>query len=102
MATVLQTTCRGVIAGRGRSWRARHAGVGRLRYVPAMVIYMLSKGNSGWVLYDDEGRIAELPADRDAMLEAATVMRRNGDPVAGWWSAVLDAKVPTFRFTPKL
>lgn len=32
---------------------------------------MLSKGNSGWVLYDDEGRIAELAADRDAMLEAA-------------------------------
>jgi hypothetical protein len=66
-----------------------------------MVTYMLSKGNSGWVLYDDEGRITELTADRDAMLEAATVMRRNGDPVAGWWSAVLDAKVPTFRFTPK-
>ena len=76
-------------------------GVGRPRYVPKVVTYMLSKGDSGWVLYDDEGRTAVLPGEGEAMLEAATVMRENGDPVAGWWSAILDAKVPTYRFTPK-
>lgn len=75
--------------------------VGRPRYVPAMVTYMLSEGATGWVLYDDEGRTAVLPGDGEPMLEAAAVMRENGDPVAGWWSAVLDAAVPTYRFTPK-
>lgn len=63
---------------------------------------MLSEGDSGCVLYDDdEGRIAVLTGDGEAMLEAAKVMRENGDPVAGWWSAILDAEVPTYRFTPK-
>ena len=62
---------------------------------------MLSKGDSGWVLYDDEGRVTVLGGESDAMLEAATVMRENGDPVAGWWGAILDAEVPTYRFTPK-
>ncbi|GLC05148.1 MULTISPECIES: hypothetical protein [Mycobacteriaceae] len=66
-----------------------------------MVTYMLSEGDSGWVLYDDEGRITVLTGDGEAMLEAAKVMRENGDPVAGWWSAILDAAVPTYRFTPK-
>jgi len=56
---------------------------------------MLSEGDSGWVLYDDEGRITVLTGDGEAMLEAAKVMRENGDPVAGWWSAILDAEVPT-------
>lgn len=62
---------------------------------------MLSKGDSGWVLYDDEGRTAVLPGEDEAMLEAATVMRENADPVAGWWNAIVAAGVPTFRFTPK-
>lgn len=62
---------------------------------------MLSKGDSGWVLCDDEGRIAVLTGDGDTMLEAAKVMRENDDPVAGWWSAILDAEVPTYRFTPE-
>lgn len=62
---------------------------------------MLSEDDSGWVLYDDEGRITVLTGDGEAMLEAANVMRENGDPAAGWWSAILDAEVPTYRFTPK-
>lgn len=50
---------------------------------------------------NDEGRITVLTGDGEAMLEAAKVMRENGDPVAGWWSAILDAEVPTYRFTLK-
>ncbi len=67
-----------------------------------MVTYMLSEGATGWVLYDDEGRTAVLPGDGEPMLEAAAVMRENGDPEAeGWWSDVFDAEEPTYRLTPE-
>ncbi|MGB5111637.1 MAG: hypothetical protein WBO08_08520 [Mycobacterium sp.] len=66
-----------------------------------MVTYMLSQGDAGWVLYDDEGRVSVLAGTGEPMLEAANVMRENGDPIAGWWSAVLDADVPAYWFRPR-
>lgn len=43
-----------------------------------------------------------LTGDGEAMLEAAKVMRENGDPVA--WLVERDSRrrgAPTYRFTPK-
>jgi hypothetical protein len=55
-----------------------------------------------WVLYDDEGRTALVPGDLNtALLDAAKVMRENGDPGHGGWTAVPDTEVQTLRFLPK-
>ncbi|MGB5113448.1 MAG: hypothetical protein WBO08_18240 [Mycobacterium sp.] len=67
-----------------------------------MVTYMLSESTEGWVLYDDEGRTAVLPGDLNSvLLDAAKVMRENGDPVHGGWTAVPDTEVQTLRFLPR-
>ncbi|OHU23651.1 hypothetical protein BKG77_08470 [Mycobacteroides chelonae] len=67
-----------------------------------MVTYMLSEGSNGWVLYDDVGRITVLGDDLNAvLLDAAEVMRTNGDPVHGGWTVVPDAEVRTLRFLPR-
>ncbi len=48
-----------------------------------MVTYMLSQGDAGWVLCDDEGRVSVLAGTGEAMLGADNVMRENGDPISG-------------------
>lgn len=66
-----------------------------------MVIYMLSETPEGWVVYDDEGRTALLAVNlNSALLEAAKMMRDNGDPVQGGWALVDNEEVMTLRFTP--
>lgn len=76
--------------------------VGPPRYLPAMVTYMLSDSTEGWVLYDDEGRIALLRGDLNTvLLGAAKVMRKNGDPVHGGWAALPNNEVQTLRFLPR-
>ena len=66
-----------------------------------MVIYMLSETPEGWVVYDDEGRTALLAVNlNSALLEAAKMMRDNGDPVQGGWARVDNEEVMTLRFTP--
>lgn len=63
--------------------------------------YLLSVTPEGWVLYDDEGRTALLAANLNtALLDAAKVMRDNGDPVQGGWALVDKEEVMTLRFTP--
>ncbi len=64
-----------------------------------MVTYMLSNSAEGWVLCDDEVRTALLTGNLNTvLLEAAKVMRENGDPIAGGWTAVPDTEVQTLRF----
>jgi hypothetical protein len=64
------------------------------------VTYMLSETAEGWVLYDDEGRTAVLADNLNfALLDAAKVMRDNGDPVQGGWALVSNEDVMTLRFT---
>lgn len=66
-----------------------------------VVTYLLSETAEGWVLYDDEGRTAVLTANLDsALLDAAKVMRDNGDPVQGGWALVSNEEVMALRFTP--
>lgn len=66
-----------------------------------MVIYMLSETSEGWVLYDDEGRTKVLAVNlNSALLDAAKVMRDNGDPVQGNWALVSNEEFMTLRFTP--
>ncbi len=66
-----------------------------------MVTYLLSAAPEGWVLYDDEGRTALLAASLNtALLDAAEVMRDNGDPVQGGWALVSNEEAMTLRFTP--
>lgn len=66
----------------------------------SVVTYMLSESAGGWVLYDDEGRTAVLTANlNSALLDAAKVMRDNGDPVQGGWARVSNEDVVTLRFT---
>lgn len=63
---------------------------------------MLSESTEGWVLYDDEGRTALLGGDLSTVLcDAANVMRENGDPVHGGWTAVPHTEVQTLRFLPR-
>lgn len=65
-----------------------------------VVTYILSETAEGWVLYDDEGRTAVLTANlNSALLDAAKVMRDNGDPVQGGWALVSNEEVMTLRFT---
>ncbi|RIT62080.1 hypothetical protein D2E95_04630 [Mycobacteroides abscessus] len=67
-----------------------------------MVTYMLSDSTEGWVLYDDEGRIALLRGDLNTvLLDAAKVMRKNGDPVHGGWVTLPNNEVQTLRFLPR-
>ena len=67
-----------------------------------MVTYMLSESAGGWVLYDDEGRTALLPGDLNTvLLDAAEVMRENGDPVLGGWTVVPETEVQTLRLLPR-
>ena len=66
-----------------------------------MVTYMLSETDEGWVLYDDEGRTQVLTDNlNSALLDAARLMRDNGDPVQGGWALVSNEDVMTLRFTP--
>lgn len=66
-----------------------------------MVTYLLRETPEGWALYDDEGRTVLLSANLNAaLLDAATVMRDNGDPVKGGWAIVDTEEVMTLRFTP--
>lgn len=67
-----------------------------------MMTYLLSESSEGWVRYDDEGRTALLRADLNTvLLGAAKVMRENGDPVSGGWTAVPDREVQALRFLPR-
>lgn len=67
-----------------------------------MVTYMLSESAEGWVLYDDEGRTAVMHGSLNTvLLDAARVMRGNGDPVQGGWTVVPDTEVQTLRFLPR-
>jgi len=62
---------------------------------------MLSETDEGWVLYDDEGRTQVLTDNlNSALLDAARLMRDNGDPVQGGWALVSNEDVMTLRFTP--
>lgn len=64
--------------------------------------YLLSESTEGWVLYDDAGRTALLPGDLNTvLLDAAKVMRENGDQVHGGWTAVPGTEVQTLRFLPR-
>jgi hypothetical protein len=64
-----------------------------------MVTYMLGETPEGWVLYDDAGRTAVLTANlNSALLDAAKVMRDNGDPVQGGWALMSNEEVMTLRF----
>ena len=72
--------------------------VGRPRYVPAMVTYMLSEGATGWSALRRRRQKPRYCPETASRCEAAAVMRENGDPVAGRWSAVLDAAVPPTPF----
>ena len=66
-----------------------------------MVTYMLSETAEGWVLHDDEGRTEVLTGNlNSALLDAARVMRDNGEPVRGGWALVPNEEVMTLRFTP--
>ena len=66
-----------------------------------VVTYMLSETAEGWVLYDDEGRTALLAGNLNfALVDAAKVMRDNGDPVQGGWVLMSNEEVVTLRFTP--
>ncbi|MET4429057.1 hypothetical protein [Mycolicibacterium sp. 624] len=66
-----------------------------------MATYMLSESAEGWVLYDDKGRTAVLAVNlNSALLDAAKVMRDNGDPVQGGWARASNEEVMTLRFTP--
>ncbi|PND56434.1 hypothetical protein CRM90_17715 [Mycobacterium sp. ENV421] len=68
-----------------------------------MVTYLLSDTSTGWGLYDDKGRTALLAANLNtALLDAAKVMRDNGDPVKGSWALLSNEEVMTLRFTPLL
>lgn len=72
----------------------------RSRFRP-IVTYMLSETPEGWVLYDDEDRTEVLANNlNSALLNAAKVMRDNGDPVQGGWTLVPNKEVMTLRFTP--
>ncbi|OKH76806.1 hypothetical protein EB72_22800 [Mycobacterium sp. SWH-M1] len=67
-----------------------------------MVTYMLSESGNGWVLYDDEGRTAVMHGSLNTvLLDAAKVMRENGDSVHGGWTVVSNAEVQTLRFLPR-
>jgi len=62
---------------------------------------MLSESTKGRVLYDDKGRTAVLAVNlNSALLDAAEVMRDNGDPVQGGWALASNEEVMTLRFTP--
>jgi len=66
-----------------------------------MVTYMLSETSEGWVLYDDEGRTVVLTGNLNSvLLDAARVMRDNGDSVQGGWALVASEEAMTLRFTP--
>ncbi len=66
-----------------------------------MVTYLLSDTAEGWVLYDDDGRTEVLTGKlNSALLNAAKVMRDNGDPVQGGWALVSNEGGMTLRFTP--
>jgi hypothetical protein len=66
-----------------------------------MVTYLLNKTPKGWVLYDDEGGTALLAVNLNtALLDAAKVMRNNGDPVQGGWALMSNEEAMTLRFTP--
>lgn len=66
-----------------------------------MVTYLLSETPEGWALYDDQGRTALLSDNLNtALLDAAKVMRDNGDPAQGGWALIDKEEVMTLSFTP--